>query len=115
MAMPYLIGGQKMAHIIAQPAVSDFLEFTVHNRNIDLEMVELALREKSHLGGVTLVDSEIRQKVDVIIVAIRKSDGEMEFNPSSQTPIEARDTLISLGKKDDLKNLSAILSGDETK
>ncbi len=53
--------------------------------------------------------------MDAIIVAIRKSDGEMKFNPSSKTPIEAGDTLISLGKKDDLKDLAAILSGDETK
>jgi len=109
--MPYLIGGQKMAHTIVKPAVTDFLEFTVHNKDIGLEMVELMVSEKSRLRNVTLIDSEIRLKMDVIIMAIRKGDGEMKFNPSSQTRIEVGDTLISLGKSDDLKELAKILSG----
>jgi voltage-gated potassium channel len=112
-ALPYLIGGQKMAHSIIKPAITDFLEFTVHNRNIELEMVELVVGEDSNLCGVTLVSSGIRPEMDVIIVAIKKGSGEMVFNPSSQTRIEAGDTLISLGRKSDLDKLAVILSGDE--
>lgn len=108
--MPYLIGGEKMAHSITKPAVTDFLEYTVHDKDISLEMVELAVSEKSRLNGVTLMDSEIRQDMDVIIVAIKR-EGEMKFNPSSQTRIEAGDTLISLGKSDDLRTLATILAG----
>jgi voltage-gated potassium channel len=109
--MPYLIGGEKMAHSIIKPAVTDFLEYTVHDKDISLEMVELAVSEKSRLNGVTLIDSEIRQDMDVIIVAIKR-EGEMKFNPSSQTRIEAGDTLISLGKSEDLRTLAVILAGD---
>jgi voltage-gated potassium channel len=109
--MPYLIGGQKMAHIVAKPAVADFLEFTVHNRKIGLEMGEVAVDEKSTLNGVTLIDSGIRQKMDVIIVAIRKKEGDMRFNPSSQTRIEAGDILIALGKSEEITKLAKILSG----
>jgi len=68
--------------------------------------------EKCRLHGCSLVDSGIRQDLDVIIVAIRTREGEMKFNPSSQTLIEAGDTLISLGKSDDLEKLASILSGD---
>lgn len=110
--MPYLIGGQKMAHTITKPAVTDFLEITVHNKAIGLEMVELSVREKSPLNGVTLIDSGIRQDMDVIIVAVRKRDGEMKFNPSSKTRIEAGDILISLGKNEDLEKLRKILSSN---
>jgi voltage-gated potassium channel len=49
--------------------------------------------------------------MDVIIVAIRTKEGEMKFNPSSESIIEAEDTLIALGKSDDLEKLEAILSG----
>ena len=108
--MPYLIGGRKMAHTITKPAVTDFLEFAVHDKDMVLEMGELIVSGNSHLNGVTLVDSGIRQEMDVIIVAIRKKDGEMKFNPSSQTRIESGNTLISLGKSDDLKKLATILS-----
>jgi voltage-gated potassium channel len=108
--MPYLIGGQKMAQTIIKPAVTDFLEFAVHNKDISLEMEELVVGESSKLNGLTLIDSNIRQKLDVIIVAIRKNNGDMSFNPSSQTRIEAEDTLICLGKSDDLVQLARILS-----
>ena len=109
--MPYLIGGHKMAQTLIKPAVTDFIDFAVDNREMGLEMGELVVSEKSRLNGATLVDSGIRQEMDVIIVAIRTKEGEMRFNPSSQTRIEAGDTLISLGKSHDLEKLGSILSG----
>lgn len=109
--MPYLIGGHKMAQTLIKPAVTDFIDFAVGNREMGLEMGELVVSDKSRLNGATLVDSGIRQEMDVIIVAIRTKEGEMRFNPSSQTRIEAGDTLISLGKSHDLEKLAAVLSG----
>jgi voltage-gated potassium channel len=109
--MPYLIGGQKMAQTIMKPAVTDFLDFTVHNRKIGLEMGELEVREGSRLVGCSLIDSGIRQEMDVIIVAIQKKAGAMEFNPSFKTRIEQGDTLIALGKSHDLGKLATVLSG----
>jgi len=109
--LPYVIGGQRMAHTIAKPAVTDFLELTVHDKNIALEMEELPVREGSRLAGVNLMESGIRQDLNIIIVAIRKSGGEMIFNPSSQTRMEQGDTLIALGHRNDLEKLKHILSG----
>ncbi|UCB49506.1 MAG: TrkA family potassium uptake protein, partial [Deltaproteobacteria bacterium] len=108
---PYLIGGHKMAQTLIRPAVTDFIDFAVDNRKMGLEMGELVVSQKSRLSGATLIDSGIRREMDVIIVAIRTKEGEMRFNPSSQTRIEAGDTLISLGKSHDLEKLAAILSG----
>ena len=109
--LPYLIGGQKMAHSVTKPAVTDFLEFTVHNKDMGLEMKELLVSKNSQLNGVALIDSGIRQEMDIIIVAVRKKTSEMSFNPSSETCIEAGDTLIALGKSEDLIKLETILTG----
>ena len=109
--MPYLIGGHKMAQTIIKPAVTDFLDFTIQSKHIGLEMGEIRVGESSRLNGMTLVESGIRQDLDVIIVAVSKRDGAMQFNPSSKTRIEAGDILISLGKSDDLAKLRQILSG----
>ena len=57
------------------------------------------------------MESGIRQEMDIIIVAIRKKTGEMSFNPSSETRIEANDTLIALGKNNELLKLEKILAG----
>ena len=109
--MPYLIGGQKMAQTIIRPAVTDFLEFTVHDKDIELKLEELNVSPGSKLNGVTLMDSGIRQEMNIIIVAIRKAEGKMVFNPSSQTRIEAGDTLIALGHGNELERLGQILRG----
>ena len=110
--LPYRIGGLKMAQTIIRPAVTEFLELTVHDRDIELEIEELRVGELSTLNGVSLLKSGIRQEMDVIIVAIRKKDGKMIFNPSSQARIEAGDTLIALGHGNDLERLASVLSGE---
>ena len=109
--LPYQIGGQKMAQTIVRPAVTEFLELTVHDKDIELVIEELLVEERSRLNGVNLENSGIRQEMNIIIVAIREKDGNMTFNPSSKTSIDAGDTLIALGYISDLERLSSILSG----
>jgi len=109
--LSYLMGGRKMAQTILRPAVADFLDLTIHDKNIELNMEELQVKKVSKLNGVTLVDSGIRQKMNVIIVGIRKKDGEMMFNPSFEACIEAGDTLIALGQSNELDRLAFILAG----
>ena len=111
MVMPYLIGGQKMAQTIIRPTVTDFLDLAVNSETMDLKMEELSVGEGSRLNGLNLIDSKIRKEMDIIIVAIRKRDGKMNFNPSSQALIESGDTLIAMGRTVDLDRLAEILAG----
>ena len=101
---PYYMGGQKMAHTILHPTVVTFMELAM-KEGIDWSMEEIAVGQTSSLLGVPLSDSGIRQKLDLILVAIKRADGEMLFNPSHETPILAGDTLIALGLR---KNLDAL-------
>jgi len=107
--LPYLIGGMRMVHTILRPAVMDFIDFTMHQANIELKLEELLVGERSGLNGISLINSGIRKHMNVIIVAIRKKGGEMIFNPSSETLIEAGNTLIALGPANDLDRLSKML------
>jgi voltage-gated potassium channel len=99
-----------MAQTIIRPAVTDFLELAIHDRDMDLKMEELEVGDGSSLDGLTLIDSGIRQEMNIIVVAIRKSNQEMVFNPSSQTRIERGDTLIALGHTADLDRLATKLA-----
>jgi voltage-gated potassium channel len=101
---PYRMGGQKMAHTILHPTVVTFMELAM-KEGVDWSMEEIAVGQTSPLLGVALKDSGIRQKLDLILVAIKRADGEMLFNPSHETPILAGDTLIALGLR---KNLDAL-------
>jgi voltage-gated potassium channel len=57
--------------------------------------------EDSQLNTLTLVDSGIRQEMDIIIIGIKQKDGEMLFNPSPQTKIQTGDILIGMGRNND--------------
>ena len=95
---PYHIGGLRIAHTVLKPAVVDFIEFATKSGNIDLQMEEIAIGENSGLVGLSLDECGFGRELGIIIVAIRRSTGEMKFNPTFRSTIKAGDTLIALGE-----------------
>jgi voltage-gated potassium channel len=102
---PYHIGGLRIAHTVLKPAVVDFIEFATKSGNIDLQMEEIRIQESSSLVGKSLDECGIGRELGIIIVAIKKPNGEMRFNPTFRSSIKAGDTLIALGEISKLKNL----------
>ncbi|MDL1955538.1 MAG: potassium channel protein [Candidatus Desulfofervidus auxilii] len=105
---PYEIGARKIARMVTHPLVTDFIELTVY-RGIELQMGEIPIGEKAEIKNVSLKDSGLRQRFDVIVVAVRKATGEMIFNPSPETIIDSGDILIILGKSENLKKLEEVM------
>jgi voltage-gated potassium channel len=102
---PYSIGARRMAHLIVRPTVTDFIDLTMRAGELDLMMEELLVSPTSHLNGKNLIESEIRKKYDVIVVAIKRQDGTMLFNPKPDSVIMAGDILIVLGATDHIIGL----------
>ena len=46
------------------------------------------------------METDIRRELNLIIIAIKKRDGSMVFNPGPDTAIDAQDTLIAMGTQD---------------
>jgi len=102
---PYHIGGLRIAHTVLKPAVVDFIEFATKSGNIDLQMEEIRIQEASRLSGLTLDECGIGRELGIIVVAIKKTGGELKFNPTFRSTIETGDTLIALGEISRLKIL----------
>ena len=102
---PYSIGARRMAHLIVRPTVTDFIDLTMRAGELDLIMEELLVSPDSRLKGKNLINSEIRKKYDVIVVAIKRQDGSMLFNPRPDTIILAGDILIVLGASEHIAGL----------
>ena len=102
---PYSIGARRMAHLIVRPTVTDFIDLTMRAGELDLIMEELLVSTSSHLDGKNLIESEIRKKYDVIVVAIKRQDGAMLFNPKPDNIIMAGDILIVLGASEHIVGL----------
>ncbi len=106
--LPHTIGGIRMAQSALRPTVTNFLDIAMRG-NIDLQMEELFVTDASELVGLDLIESKIRPRFNLIIIAIRKGNGEMVFNPGPKEVIEAGDTLLTVGKNTDLSAISKIL------
>jgi voltage-gated potassium channel len=95
---PYDLGARRMAHAILRPTVIKFLELAFTDDATDVQVEEIRVHDTSRLLNVELKNSGIRQKLDLIILTIKKADGSMIFNPKADTRIEADDTLVVVGR-----------------
>jgi len=102
---PHTIGGFRMAHAILRPTVVDFLEMATKVEHIDLQIGETLIEQGSKLDGLSLLKSRVRQDLDVIIVAIKKPNGPMLYNPPGNAIVNHGDVLIALGHGQQLEQL----------
>ena len=99
---PYRIGGMRMVMGILKPTVMSFLEVAMDHKQLNVELEEVCVAKNSAYSGKKLVDTDIRKELNLIIIAIKKPDGRMVFNPGPNTIIEDEDLLITLGENKDL-------------
>jgi len=106
---PYYIGACRMAQHILRPTVTDFIDLTIHGGELGLRMEELAVSDHGKIVNNTLMDSNIRRDFNLIVVAIKRGQGEMLFNPNPTSMILKDDTLIVLGDYSKIKELEKII------
>jgi voltage-gated potassium channel len=106
---PYMIGAHRMAMALLRPNVVDFMEIAMHRRSLELQLEEIRVHAVDQLSSTILRESGIRSDLDLIVVAIKKQSGKMIYNPSSETQIEAGDTLITLGERRNLDKLEKLV------
>ena len=104
---PYHIGGQQLAQTALRPAVVDFVQLATTSENLELNMEQVHIGVGSALHGRSLVEAGLRQRFGVVVVAIRRADGHMDFNPPPETIMRAGDDLVVLGRAANLKELEA--------
>ena len=107
---PTIIGGHRMAVALMKPAVGDFIDSITASR-LDLTFEQVEVEPASVLAGSKLCDTSIRPELNIVIVAIRRSDGQMMFNPSGDQAIEIGDMLIAIGHPDSLLKLNSLAKG----
>jgi voltage-gated potassium channel len=104
---PYVIGGQRVAQAVLRPSVVDFIELATRSDYMALQIDETVVHPGSPLCGQPLRETGIRRDLGLIVVAIKRPDGKMLFNPAPDALIGERDTLITLGPKNQQDQLRA--------
>ncbi len=107
---PQHIGGERIAALILQPSVADFLDVVMHDAGLEFRLAEVTVAADSPLAGLSLRDAHIRDRTGALVLAMRDRSGRFRTNPTPETPIQAGELLIAIGTPEQLASLRAELS-----
>ena len=106
---PYSYAGQRMARVMTRPHVQRFLDIALSSLSeTSLEIDEVRVENPSKLAGQTLADANIRERFGAIVLAIRRQDGHLEFNPGPSATVSTGDYLIVMGDSQNLRKLESL-------
>jgi len=105
---PYSITGHRLAQSLLRPHVVQFLDFTTKDIAMDIAIEQVRVSAGSEVAAKTIREMQMRRNMGVIVMAIRRRDGNMLFNPPADTAVEAGDYLIVMGKQQDLSALEEL-------
>lgn len=107
---PYDAGGHAMAQVLLKPSAVELIELTTGSEGIGLEIDEIIISDDSSLIGKTIATSKIRDNYNVLIAGIKRADGVLTLNPSSDVVISKGDILVALGEPDQITKLENLES-----
>ncbi|WP_103065706.1 MULTISPECIES: TrkA family potassium uptake protein [unclassified Petrotoga] len=106
------ISGNRLAYMATRPNIVSFLETIIHTPEKDLQLEEVDIPKNSWVIGKSLKEIALPDKVDMIVIAVRKKDNNSIFNPKANTIIEEGDVIIVLGEDSKIKRLREIVEQD---
>lgn len=106
---PHIMGGWRMAHGLARPHTTNFLDLATLAEHDDIMLDEVEVDVDSQWVSRTLGEMQVARQQGVLVVAIRRATGEMEVTPSAGTQLHACDILIVVGKPANVKQFNAVI------
>lgn len=96
--LPDSVGGIRMAKLVSEPAVIEFLEHIMAKSGISVNLTEIDCEElPRRFIGRSLKELNIRQKSGANVIGVKKEDGTYIFNPSADIKIEKNSKFFILG------------------
>ena len=94
---PQYIGGERIAAMILQPSVADFLDVVMHDGSLEFRLAEVEVPAGSPIAEESLRDAHLRDRTGALVLAMRDDAGNFRTNPPPDTPINAGEILIAIG------------------
>lgn len=94
---PQYIGGERIAAMILQPSVADFLDVVMRDGGLEFRLAEIVVDSRSSLVGHSLRDAHLRDRTGALVLAMRSEAGAFHTNPPPDTLINAGEVLIVIG------------------
>ena len=105
---PYHFVGHRIVQLLLRPNVLDFIDTAVGAQRLDVQIEEVRVSETSALAGKSLASADIRGQTGVLVLALKRADGKMVFNPDPNAIIEGGDYVIAIGSNEHLTKLESL-------
>lgn len=108
---PYSYAGQRIARVLTRPHVQHFIDLALSattDEGLNLQIEEIKIVNSSKLAGVSLQNAALRDRFDLLVLALRHADGNVEFNPPPERKVTIGDFLIVMGDSQKLKELETV-------
>ena len=99
------IGGSRMAALVLEPDVVDFLSVVMHDEQLSVRLAETQVTADGPFAGLALSACEIAESTGATVLAVRRNESFVT-NPPDNFVLAAGDVLIALGTKGQLAELS---------
>jgi voltage-gated potassium channel len=106
---PYSIAGHRLAQALIRPHVVQLLDFAGEALGLNVTMEQLRVPSESGLPARPLGVLAPRES-GLIVLAIRRMDGKMVFNPPTDMTVSGGDVLIVMGEQPNLRSLETNLT-----
>lgn len=106
---PYEIGGQRLANLMINTHLVDFIETSFISGDDSLSLEKFALPKECPWFGKTLRQINLRSQVGASILAVIR-DEKPFLNPGGDFKLLEGDQLIAFGTREELKKLESLAS-----
>ncbi len=108
--MPDKVGGIRMAKLVAQPDIVEFIDSILIRSGVDVNLVEISCGEmETEMINKTIGELNIRKISGANLIGIKRSDQTFVYNPSVDIKLTADDKLFLLGTASQIDQLKTIL------
>ena len=105
---PYVAGGHKMSELLITPQLEDSVSIkSPQHTSIDFGIDEINLSELDQFDGMMIKDCRLREDYELLIVGLINANGSVIVNPGSELVLNIDQTIMVIGKKENLERLTS--------
>lgn len=101
---PYTIAGRNMTNALLYPTLTEIID-GFSDPDTDVEMQEITIIATNPICNKSIAESNIRSYANVIILALKCENQNIEFNPLSDQILKENSIIVVLGEKVEIQKL----------
>jgi voltage-gated potassium channel len=114
--MPDKIGGQRMAKLVAQPDIVEFIDNLLLQSADNVVLEEISCKDLAAcFAGKSIIELDIRNSSGANIIGLKREDKSYLINPLPETTLSSADQLFALGTKAQIDHLRKTITTEGLK